>query len=100
MGSLLTRGVAALKGGAAKPLTSPSAMRSMKDQLSGAPKALEEIRERHPAEFAAEAEAGFEQVTIHGLHEYTKRNDGVVVLEGPSYRRLNSSTSIRESSPR
>jgi hypothetical protein len=41
--------------------------------------ALQEIRARYPVRVAAEADSGFEQVTIHALHDYTKHNDGAVL---------------------
>lgn len=41
--------------------------------------ALAEIRAVRPAEVAAEADNGFEQVTIHPLHDYAKHHGGVVV---------------------
>jgi hypothetical protein len=45
--------------------------------------ALQEIRARYPAvRVAAEADSGFEQVTIHALHDYTKQHDDGAVLYG------------------
>lgn len=41
--------------------------------------ALAEIRAVRPAEVVAEAEIGWEQLTIHALHDYSKSHDGVVI---------------------